>query len=92
MDRRDFLKNGTVLTWGAALGNVAMSAESVPGAAREIRIIAAGGQSGQSVQVGYIDPFTAKTGIKVVREDTTGTPLGKLRAMVESGRIDAVLH
>ncbi|HYG42772.1 MAG TPA: extracellular solute-binding protein, partial [Bordetella sp.] len=41
---------------------------------------------------GYIDPFTARTGISVVREDTTGTPLGKLRAMVESGRIDAVLH
>jgi putative spermidine/putrescine transport system substrate-binding protein len=60
--------------------------------AKEIRIIAAGGQSGESVQLGYINPFTAKTGVKVVREDTTGTPLGKLRAMVESGRIDSVLH
>jgi len=92
MDRRQFIRNGAALSCGAAVGNLALAAESVPGAAREIRIIAAGGQSGQSVQVGYLDPFTAKTGITVVREDTTGTPLGKLRAMVESGRIDAVLH
>jgi ABC-type Fe3+/spermidine/putrescine transport system ATPase subunit/spermidine/putrescine-binding protein len=63
-----------------------------PAPAKEIRIIAAGGQSGESVQAGYINPFTARTGIKIVREDTAGTPLGKLRAMVESGRIDAVLH
>jgi putative spermidine/putrescine transport system substrate-binding protein len=92
MDRRAFLKNGTVLTLGSAVGQQGLAAENVAGAAREIRIIAAGGQSGQSVQTGYIDPFTNKTGIKVIREDTTGTPLGKLRAMVESGRIDAVMH
>src|SRR5450755_1928212 len=92
MDRRQFIRNGAALSCGAAVGPLAFAAENVPGAAREIRIIAAGGLSGQSVQVGYLDPFTAKTGITVVREDTTGTPLGKLRAMVESGRIDAVLH
>lgn len=92
MDRREFLKNASVLAGAGALPAWALAAESVPGAAREIRIIAAGGQSGVSVQKGYVDPFMAKTGIKVVREDTTGTPLGKLRAMVESGHIDAVLH
>lgn len=92
MDRRDFLRAATVLAGGTGLGEWALAAENVPGAAREIRIIAAGGQSGVSVQKGYIDLFTAKTGIKVIREDTTGTPLGKLRAMVESGRIDSVLH
>jgi len=92
MERRDFLKGTTALAGAAGFARLAFALENVPGAAREIRIIAAGGKSGESVQKGYIDPFTAKTGIKVLREDTTGTPLGKLRAMVESGRIDAVLH
>ena len=91
MDRRVFLRNATTLVAAPAWGGAAHALESLPGAASEIRILAAGGQSGDSVQQGYIQPFTAKTGIKVVREDITSTPLGKLRAMVESGRIDAVL-
>jgi putative spermidine/putrescine transport system substrate-binding protein len=92
MDRRYFLRNSAALASSAALGDLAFAAENVPGAAREIRVIASGGLSGESVQKGYINPYMEKTGLKVIREDTTGTPLGKLRAMVESGRIDAVLH
>jgi putative spermidine/putrescine transport system substrate-binding protein len=92
MDRRVFLTHSAACALAGALPLRAAAQESVPGAAREIRVIAAGGGSGQSVQKGYIDPFTTKTGIKVIREDTSGTPLGRLRAMVESGRIDAVLH
>jgi len=92
MDRRHFLRNSTALASGAALADLAFSIENVPGAAREIRIVASGGLSGESVQKGYINPYMEKTGLKVIREDTTGTPLGKLRAMVESGRIDAVMH
>lgn len=42
--------------------------------------------------MGYIEPYSAKSGTEVVFEETAGTPLGKLRAMVESGRIDVVLH
>ena len=56
---------------------------------REIRMIEAGGKSGESIEVGYGNPFTAKTGIKLVRESPG--PLGKLRAMVESGKITATL-
>ncbi|MER8792530.1 ABC transporter substrate-binding protein [Mesorhizobium sp. M0983] len=67
----------------------------VPSAAKaedqvtEIRIIDAGGASGESIEKGYIPPFTQKTGVKVVRESPND--LGKLRAMVESGNISAVL-
>ncbi|HLM12192.1 MAG TPA: PotD/PotF family extracellular solute-binding protein, partial [Reyranella sp.] len=51
---------------------------------KEIRMIESGGLSGESIQVGYIDPLKAKTGINVVRESPSS--LGKLRALVESGQ------
>ncbi len=51
---------------------------------KEIRMIESGGLSGDSIQVGYIDPLKAKTGINVVRESPSS--LGKLRAIVESGQ------
>lgn len=56
---------------------------------REFRMIEAGGLSGDSIEAGYIKPFTARTGIRVVRENPN--PLGKLRAMVESRSITAAL-
>lgn len=92
LNRRQCLKQSVALAATAGIFMHTRKSSAETQAAKEIRIIAAGGQSGESVQVGYIDPFTAKTGIKVVREDTTGTPLGRLRAMVEAGQIDAVLH
>jgi putative spermidine/putrescine transport system substrate-binding protein len=52
-------------------------------------MIEAGGLSGDSIQVGYIDPLKAKTGINVVRESPSS--LGKLRALVESGQTSATL-
>jgi putative spermidine/putrescine transport system substrate-binding protein len=58
--------------------------------AKEIRMIESGGKSGESIEVGYIEPFTKKTGIKVVRESPN--PLGKLRAMVESGQTGTTLY
>lgn len=91
MDRRDFLRTTTLGTLGAAAGFSARAVERVPSAASEIRMLAAGGLSGESVQKGYINPFTAKTGIKVIREDITGAAMGKLRAMVEAGRTEAAL-
>jgi len=54
---------------------------------KELRMIEAGGPSGESVEKGYIEPFTAKTGIKVTRESPAG--LGKLRAMVEAKNLTA---
>ena len=49
---------------------------------REIRMVEAGGASGESMEP-YIKPFTAATGIKVVRESPN--PLGKLRTLVQAG-------
>jgi len=51
---------------------------------KEIRMIESGGLSGDSIQVGYIDPLKAKSGINVVRESPSS--LGKLRALVRAAR------
>lgn len=56
---------------------------------KELRMLESGGPSGDSIEQAYIKPFTAKTGIKVVRESPTST--GKLQAMVQSGNITATL-
>jgi putative spermidine/putrescine transport system substrate-binding protein len=52
---------------------------------KELRMIEAGGKSGESIDVGYIAPFSKATGIKVVRESPN--PFGKLKAIVESGNV-----
>jgi putative spermidine/putrescine transport system substrate-binding protein len=49
-----------------------------------LRILEAGGPSGDYMEAGFVKPFTEKTGIEVVRESPTS--LGKLQAMVESGQ------
>ena len=49
----------------------------------------AGGPSGDSIEKGYLDPFTEKSGVAVVRENPSG--LGKLRAMVEAGAVTSVV-
>jgi len=92
MERRTFIKSSLAAVGACATPTLVRAAASASAPVKSIRIIAAGGQSGEALQRGYIDAYTARTGITVQREDTTGTPLGKLRAMVESGRIDAVLH
>jgi putative spermidine/putrescine transport system substrate-binding protein len=55
----------------------------------ELRMTEAGGPSGESIEQGYLNPFTEKSGIAVVRENPSG--LGKLRAMVEAGNVTSVL-
>ncbi|HLT01977.1 MAG TPA: extracellular solute-binding protein [Geminicoccaceae bacterium] len=55
----------------------------------ELRMTEAGGLSGDSIEQGYLKPFTEKSGIAVVRENPSG--LGKLRAMVEAGNVTSVL-
>ena len=85
MKRRTFV--------GAAAASLPAFSILTAGAARaqskEIRMIEAGGLSGDSIQVGYIDPLKAKTGINVVRESPSS--LGKLRALVESGQTSATM-
>lgn len=91
MDRRQFVTTAAT-TGTCALLQLPNTVFAQTAVAKAIRLTANGGESGESVRVAYIDPFKAKTGIEVVFEETTGTPLGKLRAMVESGRVDTVLH
>lgn len=67
----------------------AFAAKNATAEVKEVRIIMSGGESAQSVDVGYGKPFTEKTGIKISIESPTN--LGKLRAMVESGNITASL-
>lgn len=55
----------------------------------ELRMTEAGGPSGESIEKGYLEPFTKNSGIAVVRENPSG--LGKLRAMVEAGAVTSVL-
>jgi putative spermidine/putrescine transport system substrate-binding protein len=56
---------------------------------KEFRILESGGPSGDSIEKAYIKPFTARTGIKVIRENPTS--LGKVQAMVASKHITTVL-
>lgn len=86
LTRRTALAGISVGTGLAAAGWPRRNARAAVG---EFRMIEAGGPSGDSIEKGYIEPFTARTGIKVVRESPSG--LGKLRAMVESGNITAPL-
>jgi len=77
MKRRTFVGGAAALpTFGILTSARAQS--------KEIRMIESGGLSGDSIQVGYIEPLKAKTGINVVRESPSS--LGKLRAIVESGQ------
>ena len=90
MKRRNLLAASSTLGAYSLLHPLTGMAQMSP--AKSIRLTANGGESGQSIRVAYIEPFQAKSGFEVVFEETAGTPLGKLRAMVESGRVDVVLH
>jgi len=65
---------------------VAMVVSTVASAqeVKEIRLLEMGGISGDAVQAAYIEQFTRKTGIQVVRENPAS--LGKIKAMVSSGK------
>lgn len=56
---------------------------------KELRVMEAGGASGDSIELAYIKPFTERTGIKVIRENPTS--LGKLQAMVQSNNVTSAL-
>ena len=88
MVRRTIVRATVVTALAASLSLMG----TLPGQAKveEFRIVEAGGKSGESIEKGYITPFTEKTGIKVVRENPN--PLGKLKAMVESGNITVPLY
>ena len=69
------------LTAGAAYALAAPGILRAQGV-KELRMIEAGGLSGDSMEP-YIKPFTAATGIKVIRESPN--TFGKLRTLVQAG-------
>jgi putative spermidine/putrescine transport system substrate-binding protein len=87
--RRTLLKTAALAAASAGTGVAGGASSRAQQQVREIRMVEAGGLSGDSIEVGYIRPFTARTGVRVVRENPN--PLGKLRAMVESRSITAAL-
>ncbi len=88
MKRRTFVKAAAAGT-AAGVSSFGILSSGAHAQSKEIRMIEAGGASGESVQKGYIDPLRAKTGINVVRESPNA--LGKLRALVESGQTSIAL-
>ena len=78
------MKRRTFVGGAASLPAIGMLCGTAQAQSKEIRMIEAGGLSGDSIQAGYIEPLKAKTGINVVRESPSS--LGKLRAIVESGQ------
>jgi putative spermidine/putrescine transport system substrate-binding protein len=86
------LKRRSLLGAAAALPalGVLRSRGAMAQAPREIRMIDAGGLSGRSIQAGYIEPFTRKTGTRVVQQSPN--PLGRLVAMVEANVRDTVIY
>ena len=85
MKRRKFVGAATAAMGVPAFG--ILSSHEARAGLKEITMIESGGLSGDSIEAGYITPFTKKTGIKVVRQSPSS--LGKLRAIVESGQHSA---
>lgn len=85
MKRRTLLR----ATAGLPAFGILRSRDAAAQGGREIRMIEAGGRSGRSVQVGYIEPFERRTGIRVARQSPN--PLGRLEAIVEADDRDTVL-
>lgn len=88
MKRRSFVKAAAAGT-AAGVSSFGILSSGARAQSKEIRMIEAGGASGESIQKGYIDPLRAKTGINVVRESPN--VFGKLRAIVESGQTGTAL-
>ncbi len=83
--RRHLLGGAAALTGTAALGRFNFAQAAVT----SFRMVEAGGPSGDSIEQGYIVPFTKKTGITVTRESPAG--YGKLRGMVDAKAVTAPL-
>lgn len=85
MERRQFNQLAAIAAPALAFGFAAQANAQI----KEIRMIESGGKSGESIDE-YIKPFRTKTGVNCVRESPN--PLGKLRAMIESGKITACTY
>jgi len=84
MNRRQFLKT---VTAGSAAG-LAFPAVITParGASKELVFVGFGGTYQEGQTKAYFEPFERETGIKIIQ--TTGVDLAKLKAQVQSKRVE----
>jgi putative spermidine/putrescine transport system substrate-binding protein len=78
---KKFVKLSTALAFGTAAFVTAASA------AQSLTVVSWGGAYTQSQRQAYSDPFTAKTGIKILDEDKSGNGLAGMRAQSEAGNV-----
>ncbi|MDC0551658.1 extracellular solute-binding protein [Amylibacter sp.] len=76
------MKIKTIMLGGAAF---AMSATSA--LAEDMTIVSWGGAYTASQQAAYHDPYSAKTGVNIINDASSGEAVAKLRAMSEAGNI-----
>src|SRR3546814_7760694 len=82
--REDAMKAVSNSILGSALLAGCLVLASAPGSTasaqlKEVRMMEAGGASGESIEAGYLKPFTEKTGIEVVSESPWS--MGKSRGI-----------
>ena len=76
------MKTKTIMLGGAAF---AMSATAA--LAEDMTIVSWGGAYTASQQAAYHDPYSAKTGVNIINDASSGEAVAKLRAMSEAGNI-----
>lgn len=65
----------------------AFSVAAVPAFAQELTIVSWGGAYSKSQLKAYHEPYTAKTGINIINDDSSADAVPKLRAMSEAGNV-----
>lgn len=55
--------------------------------AQELTIVSWGGAYSKSQQLAYHEPYTAKTGINIINDDSSAEAVAKIRAMNEAGNV-----
>ena len=81
LDRRQFLALCAALGAGSMLPGRDVWAKD-----KEVVVANWGGDTGKALTTAFLNPFTAETGIKTIN-DGSGTPEGKIKAMVESKNV-----
>ena len=74
-------------TWKYIMAAVAASAIAGSAAAQEMTIVSWGGAYTKSQLKAYHEPYSAKTGVTIINDDSSAEAVAKLRAMNEAGNI-----
>ena len=69
------------------LGGAAFAMSATAALAEDMTIVSWGGSYTASQQAAYHDPYSAKTGVNIINDASSGEAVAKLRAMSEAGNI-----